>query len=352
MHERRTASDLEPLDRLLAALGQGVAHRVLARTRERPQALTASEAVRAAWRNPAVPVQVATLPRGVPLDVVLRAVLRHFLPGAAAVVLPLFTLLLLLNPFDWMTNVPVLLGVLGLATAGFGLGLGALSHWLFPHSNPDGQRSDVAGLASPFVTLAAGGGLFRLIGPLSTAAEFVAIWSVAALSGFALALVSYAPWLKPTSRIAQASPVKRWAMLRATVSMGAAGSGTFGLAYLALAVWDGFRAGHWGMAGPLTQGVINGFLIGVLFAVVLWWVHRRESVDQLRAVRVGLLGALAAALPAVALVTLRAFFWDIDPQLPHPMAEVVRAFFALCIPGFLLAYWAVRLAQTSGHDRQ
>ncbi len=346
MVDRRVTSDLEPLDRLLEALGRGVGHRVRERTGGPTRALTVPEAIRAAWRKPAVPVQVATLPRGIPLDVVLRGVFRHFLPGAAAVILPLFTFLLLFNPFDWITNVPIPLGVLGSATAGFGMGLGALSRWLFPHSNPDGQRSDLAGLVSPLVTFVAAVGLFLIMGPLSTAGEFVAIWTVATLSGLTMAVVAYVPWLKPTTRIAPASPVKRWAMLRATVSMGVIGAGVFGLANLALwLVVDGLQLGWEGVAIMLMQGALRGFLIGVVFALILWWVYRRMPVDRLTAWQVGLWGAGAASIPAVTLVALRSLVWDVALSLPHPIVEFLLVFFGSSLPGYLLAFVAVKLAQ-------
>ena len=203
------------------------------------------------------------------------------------------------------------------------------------------------GLASPLVTLLACVGAFMMIGPLSTGAEFLVIWAVAALSGLSLAVGSYAPWLGTTSRIGPASPERRWAMLRATASMGFAGSGIFGLAYVALGVWDGVRAGRWGLASLLTTGVFNGFLIGVLFALVLSWVYRRVAVNRLTALKVGAWGAAAAAVPAVVLVTLRTFVWDVELQLPHPLVELTRVFFVLCLPGFLLAYGAVKMAQRS-----
>ncbi|MGD2124092.1 MAG: hypothetical protein PVJ76_20245 [Gemmatimonadota bacterium] len=81
--------DYEGLDRLLGALAEGVASRV----RVDETALSGSseipETLPAAWRETATSVQVDTLPRGVPIRIVVRGVVGHFLPAQSVVVVPL-----------------------------------------------------------------------------------------------------------------------------------------------------------------------------------------------------------------------------------------------------------------------
>ena len=201
----------------------------------------------------------------------------------------------------------------------------------------------------PFLSLAAGTGLYSLIGPLPRLTEYVMILAVAALSGLTMAIISYAPWLRPTPRIARPSPLNRWTRFRGAVAMGVWGAGAFGLAQLAVGVWNGIRFGLWPSPYVLLNGALTGFVIAVAFAIVLWVVYRRLPVEQLSAWRLGIWGGGAAALPALALVAVRST-WGVDLSLPHPMVEAMWVFFRMCLPGFLLAYGAVKLAQRPGRD--
>lgn len=372
MDEERTETKYLELDRLLGMLGQGIATRLEARegkavpTRAREDATTPMEALtesretpstllgaaRAAWREPADPVVVTTRPRGVGLDVVLRGTLRHFLPGAALVVFPVVALLRLADPLDWIT-VAAPLGVLPSLTLGFALGLGAVRRRIFPHANPDGVRSEVAGLMAPLITLGVGMGLSRWIAPLPTVPEFASIYALSMVVGACTALATYAPWLRPTEAVASPSPVHRWRTFRATVVTGVAGAAVFGPIRLALFLTSAAIAGlptgvplHV-LAEWLLGGVFTGFVVGVLFAVVLAAVYRRVGIDELRPWRVGLCGAAVGVLPVLRYLWL----WIGSGGTRWIEATwVTRTLVTWSLPGFLLAYGAVKLAQRAGGD--
>lgn len=353
MDEDRAPVDYEALDRVLVALGEGVADRMSTPLPMRSKALTLRQAVRAALLEPADTVEDTTLPRGVPLEVAIRGTLRHFLPGATAVVLPAFALSLLLSPFERATALPAL-GVLMSATTGFGGTLLALRRWLFPHANPDGHKSDVAGIAAPFATLAVGVSLYALIGPLAGATELLMFLGVAFASGGIAAAVAYSPWLRATPRVGRPTPLHRWNKLRATVVTGLAGAGVFGAATV---VQGAFLMAVGGFPPPgmsllevlpivLWQGGSTGFLIGIVFAFLLAALYARVAVDRLHAWRVGLLGALGGVVPYWTWVGLRVLS-DQTPLFDDPVTTIARVSLTWAVPGFVLAYGSVKLAQRS-----
>jgi hypothetical protein len=231
--------DFERLDRLLGALGERVASRVHLDETALSESSSIPETLPAAWRDTATSVQADTLPRGVPLRTVFRGVLGHFLPAAAVVVAPLALVTFLVNPLDYALNLRVL-SLLFLTTLGFGLGIGVLSPWLYPHSNPDGKRSEVAGLVSPLAWLILGIALDQWPLPDFLArnilVELVAVSVVALTPGMTLAVFAYAPWPRRTSRIAPASPPGRWAKLRAVAVTGGLGA-VFRLKELSQPFW-------------------------------------------------------------------------------------------------------------------
>lgn len=359
MDSRMSDVDYEGLDRLLGALGESVASRVHLDETALSDSSSIPEALPAAWRDTATAVQVDTLPRGVPLRTVFRGVLGHFFPAAAVVMVPLVIVVFLFNPFDYAQMLPGLGGLL-MSTLGFGLGLGALSPWLYPHSNPDGRRSEVAGFVSPFAWLPVGfglAGLFQLpvaipgmawLIPLLNAMPFWGGFLLTGLiSGLILAVVAYAPWLRRTSNIAPASPPRRWAKLRATAVTGGLGAVMFGSAMVIRPLFPPLPTGIalWpGLLFNLAFGASFGFLIGVAFAMALAVVYRRYTVEELRAWKVGLWAAAAAAIPPLVIVIQRA---PGQPDMPHPLVELMSVLFAWNLPGFLMGYFAVKLAQRS-----
>lgn len=352
MGEDRVVTDYEVLDRVLVALGEGVADRMSAPAPSRSRALTIRQAVRAALLEPPDPVDETTLPRGVSLEVALRGTLRHFLPGATAVVLTAFALSLLLNPFERGTTLPAL-GVLLSATSGFGAMLLGLRRRLFPHANPDGHASDVAGIAAPLATFGLGMGLYALAGPLAGVNELLMMFGLAFASGGVAAAVTYAPWLIPTLRVGRPSPLNRWSKLRATVATGVAGAGVFSAATVLqgalLMVAGSFPPPGMGLLEVLPivlwQGGSTGFLIGMVFAVLLAALYARVAVERLHAWRVGLLGALGGAVPYWTWVGMRLLSGT--PLFDDPLTTIARVSLTWAVPGFVLACGSVKLAQRS-----
>jgi multisubunit Na+/H+ antiporter MnhE subunit len=344
------------LDGLLDALGHCIADRLEARELEPAYALTLSQAARAAWSEPSTGVLTSNLPRGVSSQVVLRATVKHFLPGAAAVLFVPIVLLRLMDPYDWLT-VAAPVGVLVAATFGFALGLASLSRWLYPHSNPDGWRGELVGLATPFVTLAIGMSLSEVIGPLPILIEYLSIFGIAVLSAMITVAAIFSPWLRPTARISRVSPPARWRAFRATVATGLVGAGIFGGARLARAAYFAATGALRPSSGPwqvLTEvtlgGFFTGFVIGIVFALALRAVYRRVSVDRLHPWRVGLWGAAAGMLPILAHI----WPWVASggQRTVDLGGAVLWIFVSWCLPMFVLAYGAVKLAKRRARTDQ
>jgi hypothetical protein len=339
--------EYEGLDRLLGALGESIGRRVHLDEAALSQASSIPETLPDSWRDTATGVQVDTLSRGVPLKTVARGVLGHFLPAAAVVIAPLALVTFLANPLEYLLNLKVL-GLLALTTLGFAVGLGALSPWLYPHSNPDGKRSEIAGFLSPLPWLVLGIALDQWPLPEVLASNLIVesvVGSVVLLTpGMALAVLAYAPWLRRTSRIAPVSPPGRWRKLRAIVVTGGLGAGLFGITHVLLALRGSLSRGIvWeGVLWMLAFGASFGFLVGVAFALALAVVYRRYSVEELRAWKVGLWAAAAAALPPLVIVFQRA---PGQTELPHPLIELLWVLVLWNLPGFLMGYAAVKSAQ-------
>jgi hypothetical protein len=87
-----------------------------------------------------------------------------------------------------------------------------------------------------------------------------------------------------------------------------------------------------------------GFLVGVAFAIALAVVYRRYALEELRAWKAGLWGAFAAAIPPLVIYFERA---PGHPGNPHPLAELLTALIIWNLPGFLMGYVVVKLAQGS-----
>lgn len=344
MDNRMSDVDYDQLDRLLGALAESVASRVHLDGTALTESSSIQETLPAAWRDTTTGVQVDSLPRGVALRTVGRGVLGHFLPAAAVVVLPVVLLSFLANPFEYaLTLIP--LGLLFLPTLGFTLGLGALSPWLYPHSNPDGRRSEVAGFVSLLAWLPLWAGLGWPVQLLtSRTGGFVA---GLVFSGMALAVLAYAPWLRRTSRIAPVSPPGRWMKLRATVVSGGLGAFMFGSAHVILPQISAVPFGSVGWPAVffrLAFGGSFGFLIGIAFAIALAVVYRRYSVEELRAWKVGLWAAAVAALPPL-VIRVQLVLGQSD--MAHPLVQLMSVLVLWVLPGFLMGYAAVKLAQRS-----
>ena len=97
-----------------------------------------------------------------------------------------------------------------------------------------------------------------------------------------------------------------------------------------------------GLLYNLAFGASFGFLVGVAFAIALAVVFRRYAVEELRAWKVGLWAAAAAALPSLIIVISRA---PGQPDMPHPLVELMWVLVLWILPGFLMGYAAVKLAQ-------
>jgi hypothetical protein len=350
--------DYEGLDRLLGALAEGVASRVHVDETALSGSSEIPETLPAAWRQTATSVQADTLPRGVPIRTVVRGVVGHFLPAQSVVAVPLLIFVFIVNSFDYALFLTPLL-VWFLITLGFGLGLGALSPLLYPHSNPDGRRSEVAGFISLFACFPIGWGLAWLIHLLGSIPGFGWLLPlvtsgrlgesvVLVLSGMALAVLTYAPWLRRTSRIAPVSPPGRWRKPRAIMVTGGVGAALFGAFHVVWFLPPGLAAGRIdgvGLYYILAIASSFGFLAGVAFAIALAVVYRRYAVEELRAWRAGLWGALAAAIPPLVIHLSRPTG---HPNVPPPLAEFLTALIIWNLPGFLMGYAAVKLAQRSG----
>ena len=340
MDSRMSDVDFEGLDRLLGALAESVASRVDLDEHALSVSSSSAEALPAEWRDVAAAVQVDSLPRGVPLRTVVRGALGRFFPAAVTVVAPLALLVFLANPVDYAVNLQVL-GPLVLTTLGFALGLGALSPWLYPHSNPDGRRSEVAGFVSPLPWLLVMIGLSNRWIPHVPGIE----WVVPMATGISLAVIANAPWLRRTSRIAPASPHGRWAKLRAIGFSGGVGASLFGAAHLVWFLPPGLAAGRmeWDVVFIILSIASSfGFLAGVSFAIALAVVYRRHALEELRAWKAGLWGALAAAIPPLVIHFSRA-----PGAIFDPLAYFLTALIIWNLPGFLMGYAMVKLAQAS-----
>jgi hypothetical protein len=86
---------------------------------------------------------------------------------------------------------------------------------------------------------------------------------------------------------------------------------------------------------PLAYGGSFGFLVGAAFAIALAFVYRRYAVEELRAWKVGLWAAAAAALPSLVMRIQGA---------PFVLLSVVILWI---LPGFLMGYATLKLAQRS-----
>jgi hypothetical protein len=335
MNSRSGGVDYEALGRLLGALSESVADRMPATGTLMVAPTSIREAVVDARRQPA-PVSVTALPRGVPVAVVLRAALSHFLPSAAAVAVPLYLLFQLGFWFDFVTNLRVF-EVLSWSTAGFALGLLAMSRWLYPHSHPDGQRSDVAGLVSPVIGVFAAFGFPSLV----PAVGGVPHWLPPLLSGAVIAVVTYAPWLRRTSRIASASG-RHWVKLHAAVRTGGLVAAVF--AYLSIVEPSSLASLPFPTAFAVHVAFRSsfGFIIGTAFAVALGVVYRRHALEDLKAWKAGLCAAAATLIP-----------WLVMSIVTHTPPTISLGdwltvqFPRRLLPGFLIGYGMVKLAQRS-----
>jgi hypothetical protein len=126
--------------------------------------------------------------RGLPPSDVLKGSLARFLPGSV------LGLAGLLGAFGWpgdlWANLPGYLGLVGIATVGFGLGLEAMRRWLYPDANVDGGRSFVAGLMT--------GAIWFSLLTLLPALQGPQAWLVFPLIGTVLAVLMFFAWLTPT----------------------------------------------------------------------------------------------------------------------------------------------------------
>jgi len=325
--------EYEGLNRLLGALAESVASRIHLDESSSLEVASIPGSAPAEWGEKTTSVQVDTLPRGVPLRVVARGVLGNFLPAASVVVLPLVAVSYLFSASDPTWKI-IPLSSLFLSTLGFGLGLGALSPWLYPHSNPDGRLSEVAGFLSPFAWMILAAGLKTWQPPLFPGMNL----AVGLVPGMGLAVLAYAPWLRRSSRIAPTSPPGRWAKLRAVFFTGGLGSVTLGAAFfLSILPRLPAAAPQKAVLFMLGLGASFGFVVGGAFAILLAIVYRHHAVQDLRAWKVGLWGAFAAVLaPSI---------WAI--QWP-PIFDLRWVLLTWILPGFLMGYGAVKLAQQSG----
>ena len=347
MGSQQPPTDFRSLDVVLGAIGQGIAQRIEAQ--QQAGALRAAPV--ASDSRVTCPLETGSLRRGISLEVVTRATVRHFLPGAAAIVFVPIVLLRLMDPYDWITVAgPV--GVLLSVTVGFGLSLGALSRWLYPHANPAGRLSDVSGLIAPIVTLFVGLGLSSFIAPLPSLSEYLAIFVVAMVSAAATALAVFLPWLRPTRRVGRLSSPHRWIAFRATVATGFVGAGVFGIARLLrvayLTVAEGWRPwrNSWQVFTEVALGgFFTGFVIGIVFATAVRVLYRRSSAEQLNPLKVGLWGATLGTLP------LLGYVWPWitgGAQGPiDPIGALLATVVSWSLPSFLLVFGAVLIAK---HD--
>jgi hypothetical protein len=170
------------------------------------------------------------------------------------------------------------------------------------------------------------------------------------LSGLSVAVVAFAPWLRRTSRIAPASPHGRWAKLRAATSTGVLGAAVFGSvtapinAVLIHLVINPAGSPNWSefFWFNVPSSVEFGFAIGAALAVALAVVYRRHGVEELKPWKVGLWGAAAAALPTVLTGSILG-----GTILAPTWFLLVVLFVDRLLPGFLMAFAMVKLAQRS-----
>jgi hypothetical protein len=125
--------------------------------------------------------------RGVPGTSVRKGILKRFFPASA---LSLGGLASALFVADGAVSLGQLL-LVGLEvfslTLGFGIGLAALKAFLFPDAKVEGRRSLVAGLCSPLYLL--------LVSMFTQGSDWFQIAGWSTLTGFAVALVLFFPWL-------------------------------------------------------------------------------------------------------------------------------------------------------------
>lgn len=354
MGEETGGVDYEGLNRLLGALGGAVAGRSQARQLDVGEA-PLTHAIRAATLEPARPIRVPGTVRGLRLEVALRAALQHFLPGATAVVLPLLLLALLIDPFDRSMVLPGL-ALLMSGAAGFGGTLLAMRSSLYVHANPDGARSDIAGLGVALTSVGAGLGVVAAVEEVTASTILLLAVGIPFALGIVFALVVFRPWLTPAGRVGRPTPVGRWRKLRAAVLTGVAGSAVFSAGTALQAVFL-MASGHFPPPGVtlsealpivLAQSGTTGFLIGTVFALLLAALYARAPVEGLRPWRVGLVGAVGAMLPYWVWLGMR----TAGPAeiLDDPLTTIARISLTWAVPGFVLAFGSVRLAQRSTRD--
>ena len=129
--------------------------------------------------------------RGISLREIVKGMLARFLPGSLLTILAAGAFFGVNISADVLRAVGGLFGVSAALTAGFGLGLLGLRRWLYPDAKPDGMRSFVAGLMSPFALFIAA----VMTGRGWTLAQLPLLLGVV---GVVMAVLMFFAWLIPT----------------------------------------------------------------------------------------------------------------------------------------------------------
>ncbi len=132
--------------------------------------------------------------------------------------------------------------------------------------------------------------------------------------------------------------MSRWAKVRAVAVTGGLGAVVFGSGMVIRTFLPPFPTGSalWpGLLYNLAFGASSGFLVGAALALALAVVFRRYAVEELRAWKVGLWAAAAAALPTLVIRIQGA---------PFALLSVLILWI---LPGFLMGYATLKLAQRS-----
>ena len=135
--------------------------------------------------------EVVPYRRGISLREIGKGMLARFLPGSLLTIVGVGAFFGVNISADALTAVGGLLGVSAALTAGFGLGLLGLRRWLYPDAKPDGMRSFVAGLMSPFALFITA----VMTGRGWTLAQLPVLLGVV---GVVMAVLMFFAWLTPT----------------------------------------------------------------------------------------------------------------------------------------------------------
>ena len=139
------------------------------------------------------PADLVPYKRGITLGEIAKGTLGRFLPGSViGMTLPALVLDSAgpNGPLSFIDTILAQMSLAGPLVAGFGIGLVALGHWLFPDAKVSGWRSFIAGLVSPIAILAGSWISRGFLGAEGMVVSF--------LAGVILALVMYFAWLSPT----------------------------------------------------------------------------------------------------------------------------------------------------------